>query len=280
MIKDLTNLEYHRAEGYSCSDLKNILKSPKHFKYARENDMKSSTSMALGSALHLYFLQPVIFNQTFAMVERKDKKVLESMHELDYESLQPAYTSKFVAMSRALDTCAEVQELIANAWYIETPFFHGRWKCMADLITKDGWIIDLKTVGGGDTPSEPDKFKYDFFKFDYDLQMYFYKKFLETELKEELDKRGIKIKGFKFICVDADDEVSGIKIYTFFDEEGNRSKWFELGAYKFKEAVTLLDKYENEEEFPVYEEINEVDLPMPYDAEKMLAELGDKYGQQ
>lgn len=74
--KDLSNEEYHRGESYSkyvsSSQLKNYLKSPKHFRYSVDNSPKESTdAMRFGS----------LFHSLMENIEIRDKSAETSIHK-------------------------------------------------------------------------------------------------------------------------------------------------------------------------------------------------------
>lgn len=279
MIKqDMSNFEYHKADGISSSNLKDILKSPALYKYNKENEMEPNDGIKLGTAIHTWFLEPELFDDTYVENQKNSKgriiTDLQTSNEVDYPRLTPANFDKFDAMRDALSVCPVAQQLKDNAALIEASFFIEQgdrtFKCRPDLITKDGWIVDLKTVGGmKDSPSMPENFCRNFFDYNYDLQMFMYKRIVEAVT-------GKKFKGFKFLCVDAKKPISGTKCYTFFDQPDNRSKHFEIGGIKFNKALELLDKCEQSGEFYVYKNVHEEDMMLSYQAEQYLTEYGEE----
>ena len=279
IIQSQSNNDYHESEGISSSQLKNILKSPAYYKHVKNYGIAPTAAMSLGTAIHTYYLEPTVYESSYTLAERtitrgakkgETEVKLDSKYEFDYPSLTASECEKFSAMILALDNCEEAQDIRNNAALVEASFYIEHesliFKCKPDLITKDGWIIELKTVGGmKEAPSAPDRFCYDFFDMNYDLQMFFYKKIVEAAT-------GKKFKGVKFVCVDAKKPVSGVKIYTFHDEDGNRSKHFEIGGHKFEEAIKILKECENSGNYYTYKEVEEEDLQLSYAAEKYLTE--------
>jgi len=172
---------------------------------------------------------------------------------------------KFIAMMQAYNVSDEAKALINSAKYIEVSFFLDNYdglklKVRPDFITEDGWIVDIKTVGGDrDKPSAPENFGRSFYDNGYDIQMYMYYQIVKKELPD--------IKGFKFLCLDAK-QPSGIQIYTFVDGE---SKWFELGGYRFHEAIRRYKDYKTTKIHKVYEKEVQSELPLSFLAEEVLA---------
>lgn len=284
MEKDLPINIYHKREGISSTILKTILKSPAHLEKALRDGFSSTKATVLGDAVHAFILQPERFSQMYStsieVYQRKtgdkvagdpktddmgnplvflESKIDESMH------IKGEEYKKFSAMIEAYSLSKDAKELVESAEYIECSFFFKNLKVRPDFITKDGWIVDIKTVGGDkDKPSSPENFCYGFFDNGYDVQMYMYFNVVKQEISN--------IKGFKFLCLDAK-IPSGIQIYTFIPEE---SKWFELGGYRFKKAMELYKEFKKEKVHKVYNNELPEELPLSYKAETLLAEFRDK----
>lgn len=280
MILDLPINEYHKRGEVSSSLLKALLISPAHLSLILDKGFKSTKATVLGDAVHAWILQPARFNEMYEVVtevyQRKtgnhevgDPKTDEDgdpmtmlKHRTDsrYDIKGEEY-KKFVAMIDAYQESIEAQALVLSAEFIEASFFYEDMRVRPDFITKDGWIVDIKTVGGqADKPSSPDNFGRDFFDRGYDLQMYMYYQLVKREMPN--------IKGFKFLCLDAK-IPSGVQIYTFVDGE---SKWFELGGYRFHKAIEAYKEYKETIYHPVYKVTEHNDLNLSYQAESLLAE--------
>lgn len=284
MITDLPIKAYHKADGVSSTILKTVMRSPKHLEYMLEHDFKPTKAATLGDAVHAYLLQTERFSGMYEEVkdtylrnigEHKmgDPKLDEDgdpiimlKHKEDSRlDIKGEEYKKFIAMTQAYNASDEARALINSAKYIEVSFFLDNYdglklKVRPDFITEDGWIVDIKTVGGDrDKPSAPENFGRGFFDNGYDIQMYMYYHIVKKELPD--------IKGFKFLCLDAK-QPSGIQIYTFIDGE---SKWFELGGYRFHEAIRRYKKYKATNVHKVYENEVQNELPLSYLAEEVLA---------
>lgn len=282
MEKDLTIYEYHKREGISSTILKTIMKSPAHLELALKEGFAKNKATTLGDAVHAFILQPDRFAELYTTAvdvylrKTGDKnagepKTDENGNPLVYLdcasnpnlSIKGDEYRKFSAMMTAYNSSTEARALVESAEYIECSFFFKNLKVRPDFITKDGWIVDIKTVGGDkDKPSAPENFCYNFLDNGYDIQMYMYYNVVKQEMPD--------IKGFKFLCLDAK-VPSGVQIYTFVAGE---SKWFELGGYRFRQALKLYEKYKTEKVHTVYdvESIAE-ELPLSYKAETLLTEF-------
>ncbi len=62
--------EYHGLPGVSISRLKELKRSPKHYKYRLENPLQSA-AMRLGTAAHCAVLEPERFQRQFAVWDRR-----------------------------------------------------------------------------------------------------------------------------------------------------------------------------------------------------------------
>ena len=284
MIISLPIGDYHKAEGVSSTLLKTIMKSPKHLEHVLINGFKPNKATALGDAIHAYILQPERFADMYEEVrdtylrnigehkvgdpkldENGDPIIMLKHREDNRLDIKGEEYKKFVAMIEAYSESEEARVLVDSAKYIEASFFLDQYdglklKVRPDFITEDGWIVDVKTVGGDrDKPSAPNQFGRNFFDNGYDIQMFMYYQVVKLYIPD--------IKGFKFLCLDAK-IPSGVQIYEFVDGE---SQWFELGGYRFYEAIKRYKKYKNQIVHKVYENENPRELPLSYMAEEQLA---------
>jgi len=266
-LKDMPNAEYHKVPALGSTVVKSALKSPRAYLRAIQGEFKQTASMALGDAIHAHTLEPHRFEEMYELSTKKngDNELLPKLDGI--MKITPAEYSKFLSMTDALAKCQEFQELVSKAKCIEKSFFTEldgvAFKCRTDFITSDGWIVDLKTVGGmSATPSSPEEFGRSFFDFGYDVGMVLYTNVVEKCI-------GKKVKGFKFACVDAKQEDSGVKIYTFARGE---SDWWKLGAKRLELGVAKALEYKDAEVFPVYETVEETDLPFSYGATNFAVE--------
>ena len=278
--------DYHEREGISSSMLKKIMVSDAHLERMIDpNEPKPlpTKAMILGDAFHALLLQPDRFSENYDEVEDLYKvnvgghqkgepktdslgrPVFNYIHKTDGNlSIGVDDYYKLQAMKKAVYQCPEAMELLNKAKYTEFSFFYKDLKVRPDFITSDGWIVDLKTVGGmNDKPSAPDSFARDFCDLYYDIQMYMYTEVVKRELPN--------IKGFKFLCVDVK-IPSGVQIYTFIP---NESLWYELGGYRFRDALKRYRNYQKTAKHLTYPQADMGELPLSYNAEKQLLEYRD-----
>ena len=278
-IENMLNKDYHEAEGISSSVLKTALKSPAHLDILFKKGFKKSKAMSLGEAIHCYILEPKRFEEDYSIQTETYKRKIGDHNvgdpKLDDEgnpirslvnknndelNVEGEEFVKFNSMIDAYNNCPEAKELVSQQAETEVSYFYDRFKVRPDMITKDGWIVDIKTVGGiDDNPSDPKNFCNDFFKFGYDLQMYMYENIIK--------QFNPNIKGFKFLCLDAK-EPSGVKIYTFIN---GQSKWFEIGGYRFHDALKIYDEYKQTNNTVKYSKVCEDDMDLSYAAADYLS---------
>ena len=275
---------YHKREGVSSSMLKTIMVSEAHLDEMLNRNKQPSKAMILGDAFHAMLLQPERFAENYDEVQdvykinvgghqkgepkydALDRPIFNYIHKTDGNlSIGVEDYYKLQAMHKAVLSCPEAMELLNKSKYTECSFFYKDLKVRPDFITEDGWIVDLKTVGGmNDKPSAPDSFARNFFDLFYDIQMYMYTEVVKQDIPN--------IKGFKFLCVDTK-IPSGVQIYTFIPSE---SPWYELGGYRFRDALKRYRKYEKSTVHPTYDKVDMGELPLSYNAEKLLLEYRDE----
>ena len=283
IYENLPNEEYHKMAGISSSILKAAIVSEAHLDNYIRKGVKNK-AVVLGDAIHACLLEPERFEKSYGIEQDVYKKninghvagspkldddgepIMAYRHNTDSsKDITGEEFKKLQAMIKAANESEIVQDLLALKKNVELSAFieeDGRTlKVRPDFITKDNWIVDIKSVGGfADKPSAPDNFARAFFDNGYDIQMFMYYNVLSKAMDTEF-------KGFKFLCLDAT-VPSGVQVYTFVNGE---SKWFELGGYRFKKALEIYDRYMQNKVHKVYENETPDDLPLSYKAEEYLA---------
>lgn len=195
----ISNKEYRQREGVSSSELKNMVKSPMHCKYWRENPIEKETpALLFGRASHKYVLETYDFYNEFVVVPNCDRRTREGKE----------IWNKFVAESGGKDVITQEQfeqiDEMRTAAYA-TPFvskllsgekelsFWGKdedtgliTKCRPDCLTE--WngkhiLIDYKTA----LDVENMKFYKDSIKYGYDLQLAMYRDILKENTGFDYD---------------------------------------------------------------------------------------------
>ena len=276
MVK-ISNAEYHADSRVCSSLLKAALTSKAHLERFLQGKGKKTDSMVLGTAIHCYFLERDRFNAEYNVTEERFQRAsgvnkagdlkldeygdpIRCVVSPEGDIIKGESAKKFFEMTTALDECEKAQELLKGA-KTEVSLFTETERVRPDLITDDGWIVDLKTVSGtSEMPLEPAEFAREFWRFGYDLQMYMYDKVAR--------ECGIDSKGFIFLCIDAK-IPSGVRIFYF--PQGN--EWFEYGKMRYEKAYNVLNEYRREKKGIKYEEVCIEGLPIPFSAIGALSDV-------
>ena len=284
MLK-ISNEEYRKMHGVSSSVLKKLLVSEAHLDYVIKNGWPKTDATILGDAIHAYFLEPerFVYNRETELYKRATGDFKAGDPKLDDNgnpiqilvhpddpalNIKGEQLKKFDEMVRAVRDCPEASWIIDHRYNVEQSFF-GAYKGQPikvrdDMMYKDDegrvWIVDLKTVGGTkDKPSDPEHFCYNMFDLGYDLQAYMYTELIKQEIPE--------VYGFKFICIDAKCP-SGVKIYDIIP---GQSKWYELGGYRFRDAMNRYERYRTADKHATYDKATGDDLELSFAAADALA---------
>lgn len=195
LINNMDNDEfYYKLCGknmLSSSSAKLLLDSYKKYYYVNKYGYPESQALRDGWLFHTAILEPDVYNaQKFIDVQSKNtKKFKEAKEEFGkcFTMKEKQYAERladaFLKNSKLVQYLNKAEFEVPIAGEVMGMPFRGK----ADIITKDGWIIDLKTT------TNISKFKYSAFNFSYDLQCYVY-----------CNLFGVSYKDFKFIAIDKD----------------------------------------------------------------------------
>jgi hypothetical protein len=193
-----TNTEYHKHDSISASGLKTIYE--KGTKFFVEEIRKQTSAMNFGTAVHVAVLEgeKPFFNE-FHVLPKIDRRTKEGKN-LYAEHLEKAGEKKLLTQDefilieeilKDLDTKDKkhiVPYLVGDKEYSHYGTFNEiDCRVRPDCINYDKkFISDVKTCQS----TNPHNFRYDVFKWHYDLQACFYSDFL-----------GFDPKDFKFITI-------------------------------------------------------------------------------
>lgn len=186
----MKNSDYRKAEGISSTDLKQIAKSPAHFRYWKDNPKEDTPALLFGRAVHKYVLEIEDFFNEFAVapnVDRRTKAGKEqwALFEVDNQGKDIISTDDFEkvkAMREALYNTPFAEQLLngkKELSYFKKDENTGLiLKCRPDCLTDIGnthLLIDYKSTDNADS----DVFMKQAINLMYDLQMSFYKDILD-----------------------------------------------------------------------------------------------------
>lgn len=267
---------YHNRPQVNSGLLKAALISPAHIAQVLNGTRKPSDAMTLGTAVHTWFLErdrfeaeyvteTDVYQRASGTYKAGDVKTDDEGNPMiklispDGEVVKGENYRKFAAMTAALDASAEAMKLL-DGGITEQSFITDKERVRPDLITSDGWLVDLKTVGGTqEMPLTPENFAREFWARGYDLQMYMYDKVVQECGVE-------RPQGFIFLCVDAK-IPSGVRLFVFKRE----SDWWAYGEKRYNDAWTALSRYYETKDATKYPDSVVYDLPVPFAAVGELA---------
>jgi len=200
LIKNMDNDEFYYdlcgKNMLSSSSAKYLLDSYKKFYYIQKYGQKESQPLRDGWLFHTAILEPDVYErQHFTKVKAKNTvefkaalkeyegnplvKVFTAQEKKDAERLADA----FLKNSNLVSYLNKAQTEVPIAGEVMGMPFRGK----ADIITKNGAIIDLKTT------TNIKNFRHSAYNFSYDLQCYIYCQLF-----------GVDPKDFLFIAIDKD----------------------------------------------------------------------------
>lgn len=184
LIEGIPHDEYLKLEGINASGLKEIVRSPAHYKAMADGEVANSDTpaKALGRAVHTAILEPETFATKVAMqpmgVDRRSaagrQAHAEAMAECDATGVQMLSQADYETCLRMRDKVHSVPFLAnllskgkreATLLY-EDPTFGVQCKVRPDFVSAKNVVVDLKTTI--DARSKP--FARDIEKYLYHLQ--------------------------------------------------------------------------------------------------------------
>lgn len=233
---NLYDSEYRSVEAISKSGLDLIHKSPSCFK----NKVQTFTpALAFGTLLHTRLLEPESYKEF-------SKELIKGFATM---KAQEKAMDKIEKIHTKLKSVREWQEAFKNAEFTEVSMFWStspdlRCKGKPDLITKDGWIWDVKST----TDSSIKAFQKSIANYRYHMQAAFY---YDGYIA---NKRVAK--GFKFLSVEKE-EPYNIAMYVC-DEE-----MIAQGRFEYLQDLSIYEQCLKSDHWPeLYEQgVQEISLP-------------------
>ena len=155
---NLTRAEYEAIPALSYSGMKELARSPAHYKAWLTDKREETKALRIGKAVHCAFLQPDLWAKTYKAIPACDRRTKEgkALYEAFMDSMKDGDTALPFDEYELATEVAQSAERISDAHIIRT----GAWaetpltakdcktpiKGIPDLIDGDGWIYDLKTT--------------------------------------------------------------------------------------------------------------------------------------
>jgi PDDEXK-like domain of unknown function (DUF3799) len=233
--------DYYSVKALSNSGIKQILRSPRHFKLWEEQQKKTSDAMRIGTAVHSYVLDgrrefPIFGGETKTLKSKAGEGFLSTYPDgLTYEE-----HLQVVAMGESILGNEKVRKLLDNcqrevAIYGQEVTDHSEGcpvKALLDCVSP-GLILDLKTTSDPAT-----QFHWAARKYDYDIQAAWYRHMAYSHLDG-------KLRSFYFGVVESVPPY-GFMLYEAGDE------FMERGLDRCLKALHLYDKCRVEDVWPCY----------------------------
>lgn len=162
MVAGMPMGEYRRHPAVSSSSLKEILRSPAHFKYGKAKE--ETRAMVIGTAIHTAILEPEVFERDYYLTEARDRRskdykaAVQDADGDDGRVLTAAESTKVSGMMQAVRNDETIRKLLDRIEHAELSGFTGiapggdglesggraEFKFRADAVTTDGIMLDLK----------------------------------------------------------------------------------------------------------------------------------------
>jgi len=197
-----TRSEYDATKAINCSGMKELLKSPAHYKASLTAERTESKALKVGSFVHHLALESTPVGEKFAVIpEGIDRRTKEG--KVAYEAFTLASAGKILITSEewqmghlVADAAVRARDSI-GVKFTKTEFMFSvdycgtTLKSAIDAIGDDGYLYDLKTT----EDASPKGFLNSVRSYRYNLQAYFYRLAYEAAFGE-------RPKGFRFIAVE------------------------------------------------------------------------------
>jgi exodeoxyribonuclease VIII len=161
-VHDISNEQYHEAEGISRSKLMLLDKSPYHFWYEMYSGLAvkkdSTAAMHVGSAFHTLLLEPDLFSKEFAIAPKVDRRTTKGKEA--YEAFIQAHGEKIIltddqyakasVMASHVKQHEIVTTLLDEAAFEQSIFWTDEETGIQFKTRPDIWsskmVVDLKTT--------------------------------------------------------------------------------------------------------------------------------------
>ena len=247
--KNMTNNQYHNAQGISSSDLKLLEISPLHLKY-KELFRYESDVFDFGSLVHKMVLEPDDLEKEFIKLPEfnlrtkagKEEKAKFEEENKDKIVISPADWDKAEKIAKNILTIAGSlikKGKCEDSYFVDDEYGLVR-KARPDCYIEDiGVVIDIKTTQS----TKPYDFQKAIYEYRYHWQAYWY---LNT-----LKLAGKKANQFIFIAVEKKEPFM-VRLFRISDSAINRAEM---------EVEDLISKYAEFLKSGKAEVIEEIDLP-------------------
>lgn len=247
IIRGMRSEDYHAVRAASSTRLKEIMRSPSHLRWMDENG-KTATALAMGSAFHTMALEPEKFNDEYAVAPECDRRTKDG--KAAWQSFADANIGKVIlsmddanavtSMAMAIQSHSTASELLQGRSDTEISLFWtdsilgSKCKARLDAVNIDAkCIIDLKST----QDASRDSFARSIANFGYHIQAAWY--------IDAARLAGFDVETIIFVAVEKTAPY-GVACYTLDPEA------IEQGRNEVRKALTLLSNCEASNYWPGY----------------------------
>lgn len=251
---DISNEVYHADRScVSVSGLKQILRSPAHFRAYLDGERKETPAMFFGTALHTRLLEPDVFDAEYVTAPASDKRTSE------YKEFQLANANKRIltaeqmaildGIARSVQGHVSLSTLLRAGLKEHTIIWQdeetGIWlKIRPDCLCAGldvGTCLDLKST----EDASASEFVRSCVNYDYDLQSAVYLDGLQKAFCRDFD--------FCFGAIEKS-EPFGVALY------GAPEEMLLRGQRRFRQALRALKHCRETDEWPSYQPQGDYEL--------------------
>lgn len=247
----MNNEDYHKHPALSCSGVKELLRSPAHYKAYVNREQKETPAMFLGTAAHCAILEPERFSNEYIQGIDADKRTKE------WKAFVSKNADKIILPKGEWTQVNYIAEAVLNHPTAGKLFTKGvaeesyfseledvTVKCRPDYIFPHlGICVDLKTTAD----ASEKEFRKSCASFKYHIQHAFY--------SDVLASLGIIIENFIFVAVEKSPPY-GVGVYEL-DENA-----FLLGREQYQRAIEIYKQAQEKETWEGYSnDIIQLSLP-------------------
>jgi hypothetical protein len=238
--------QYHADRScVSCSLLKEILRSPTHFRAAWNSEVeKTSPSFFFGQAVHDFLLEPQVFKQSYVVSPHEDGRMADArqfkLANANKKILSQTQAEQLTNVGSAVSSHPLARKLLGEGRHEITHIFKdpgtGIWiKIRPDcLCLNDGICLDIKKT----QDASPRSFGRSAVEYGYDMQAALYLMGLREIYQRDFD--------FVFLAVE-EKKPNAIALYAAPIE------MLERGERRVRAALDTLKECRDKDFWPAYQ---------------------------
>lgn len=233
-VDDLSNEDYHADRQFeSTTGLKEILRSPAHYRYYKDNPRTEKNVYRLGTAIHAALLEPARFQQEYLVLPDFNRRTKEGkQQEADFKAQHPGsffvtedeievitgIANSVAKHSDAMALLKMGKPEVSHFWRDEETGIY--LKCRSDSLS-DYCNLDVKST----EDASPAEFVRSAARYDYDMASYIY--------SEGVRMVTGKARPFGFLVVE---KKAPFQVALYFASD----EMLASGLYRFQQAMKKL----------------------------------------